>query len=223
MSDRELREAVEDALDWEPIINAKGIAVSADDGVVTLSGHVESYPQLREAEKVAGLVRGVKAVVCQLQVRVPATHERTDEEIARAAFNAIAWNTLLPKETIQLWVESGRVTLEGTVDWQYQRKSAEQCVRYLAGVKDVNNHIVVKPSVNRIAVRAQIEAALLRNAQIDANNIRVDVRGDRVLLKGTVQSWIEREEAERAAWGAPGVIDVENLLIVNPVSQLVTQ
>jgi len=109
------------------------------------------------------------------------------------------------------------------VDWQYQRKSAEQCVRYLAGVKDVNNHIVVKPSVNRIAVRAQIEAALLRNAQIDANNIRVDVRGDRVILKGTVQSWIEREEAERAAWGAPGVIDVENLLIVNPVSQLVTQ
>jgi len=221
MSDRDLREAVEEALDWEPIINAKGIAVSVQDGVVSLNGHVDSYPQMREAEKVAGLVRGVKAVVCQLQLALAASHERSDEEIARAAANAIAWNTLLPKETIQVWVDNGRVTLEGTVDWQYQRKSASQCVRYLAGVKDVNNHIVVKPSINRLAVRTQIEAALLRNAQIDANNICVDVHGDRVILKGTVQSWIEREEAERAAWGAAGVIDVENLLIVNPVSSLV--
>ena len=223
MSDRDLRAAVEEALDWEPIINAKGIAVSVEDRVVTLSGRVDSYPQKREAEKVAGLVRGMKAVVCQLHVALPSSDERTDDEIARAAANAIAWNTLLPKGTIQVWVDNGRITLEGTVDWQYQRRSADQSIRYLAGVKDVNNHIVVKPSANRVAVKTQIEAALLRNAQLDADNIRVDVRGDRLILRGTVQSWIEREEAERAAWGAPGVTDVENLLIVNPVSRLVAR
>ncbi len=133
MSDRELWEEVEEALDWEPIINAKGITVSVEDGVVTLTGHVDSYPQKREAEKVAGLVRGVKAVVCRLHVALPNSNERRDEEIARAAANAIAWNTLLPKGTIQVWVDNGRITLEGTVDWQYQRKSADHCVRYLAG------------------------------------------------------------------------------------------
>ena len=221
MSDRDLREAVEEALDWEPIVNAKGIGVSAKDGVVTLTGHVDSFPQKREAEKVAGLVSGVKAVACELEVALPPPDEPTEEEIARAASNAIAWNTLLPKGNIQVWVDNGRVTLEGTLDSQQQRKSAEQCVRHLAGVKDVNNHIVIKPGVNRMAVKTQIQAGLLRNAQVDANNIDVEVRSGRVILRGTVQSWIEREEAERAAWGAPGVSDVDNLLMVNPVSNLV--
>lgn len=217
MSDRELREAVEDALDWEPIINAKRIGVSVRDGIVTLAGHVDSFPQKREAEKVAALVRGVRAVVCELEITLPAPEERTDEEIARAAANAIAWNTLLPKDVIQVWVDHGRVTLEGTVDWQYQRRAADHSVRFLTGVKDVNNHIVVKAGIDRIAVKTQIEAALLRNAQLDANNIRVEVRSNHVILTGTVQSWIEREEAERAAWAAPGVSDVDNLLSVNPV------
>jgi len=221
MGDKELREAVEQALDWEPIINAKGIGVSVKDGVVTLTGHVTNFPEKREAEKVAGLVRGVKAVVCELQVALPSFSHRSDEEIGRAAANAIAWNTLLPKDKIQVWVDKGRVTLEGTVDWQYQRKSAAKCVRYLAGVRDVNNHIVVTPSADRVAVKTQIEVALLRNAKLDANSIRVDVRGNRVILSGTVQSWVEREEAERAAWASPGVGDVENRLMVNPVSSLV--
>jgi osmotically-inducible protein OsmY len=214
MDDRGLREAVENALDWEPIINAEGIGVSVKEGVVTLSGSVSSFPEKREAEKVAGMVRGVRAVACELDVALPSLFQRSDEEIAQAAANAIAWNTLLPKNKIQVWVDNGRVTLEGELDWQYQRKSAAKCVRYLAGVKDVNNHIVVRPSADRVAVKTHIEAALMRHAQLDANNIRVNVSGDRVMLSGNVPSWAEREAAERAAWGSPGVRDVENLLEV---------
>ncbi len=149
MNDKELRREVEQALDWEPIIDAQGIGVSVEDGVVVLNGHVGSYAEKREAEKVASLVRGVKAVACELHVMLPSEFERSDEEIARAAGNAIAWNTLLPKGTIQVWLDRGRVTLEGTVDWQFQRKSADQCIRYLAGVRDVNNHIVVIPGADK--------------------------------------------------------------------------
>lgn len=221
MSDRELREAVEEALDWEPIIDAERIGVSAKDGVVTLTGHVVSFPHRREAERVAGLVAGVKAIACELQVTSAPHSELSDEEIGRKASNAIARNNF-SKNAIQIWVDKGRVTLEGTVDSQAQRKSAEQCIRCLEGVTDVNNHIVIRPGVNRIAVKTQIEAALLRNAKLDANNITAEVRSGRVMLRGLVHSWVERDEAERAAWGVPGVSDVENLLMVNPVSALVT-
>ena len=221
MTDKELREAVEQALDWEPGIDSKAIGVAVEDGVVTLTGHVPSYAEKREAEKAAGLVRGVKAVACELDVALPTLAQRSDQEIAQAASNAIAWNTLLPKDAVHVYVDNGRVTLEGNVDWQYQRKAAGKCVRYLAGVRDANNHIVVKPRANQVAVKTQIEAALLRNAQLDANRIHVDIRGDRVILFGVVQSWLEREAAERAAWGAPGVADVENLLTVNPISSAV--
>jgi len=221
MNDRDIREAVEQALDWEPMIDAKAIGVSADDAVVTLTGHVATYAEKREAEKVAGAVRGVRAVVCELKVVLPTLHERTDEDIAHTAANALAWNTVVPKGRVKVWVDRGRITLEGTVDWQYERKAADRCVRYLAGVKDVNNHIVVKPSADKIAVKTMIEAALLRTAKLDAAGIHVDVRGDRVILSGSVQSWIEREEAERAAWSSPGVRDVSNLLLVTPVSTLV--
>jgi osmotically-inducible protein OsmY len=220
MSDHELREAVEQALEWEPIIDAKSIGVATKDGIVTLTGHVPSYAEKRETEKVAGLVRGVRAVACELEVALPFFSERSDEEIARAAADAIAWNTLLTKGSIQVWVDHGRVTLEGTVDWQYQRKAAADCVRYLEGVRDVNNHIGVTPVANQMVVKTKIQAALLRNAQLDANRIRVEVHGPRVSLSGTVQSWVEREAAERAAWAAPGVSEVDNLLIVNPVSNL---
>jgi len=156
-------------------------------------------------------------------VALPALNSRSDDEIARAAANAIAWNTLLPDNKIRVFVDNGRITLEGVVNWKYQRESADHCVRYLAGVRDVNNHIAVKPCADQVAVKGRIKAALLRNARLDAEGIFVDVRGERVILTGTVQSWVEREEAERAAWASPGVGEVDNALTVNPVTALVTQ
>ena len=220
MNDFDIEAEVKEALEWEPALDARSIDISVKDGIVTLTGSVATYPEKHAAEKAAGLVRAVKAVACELIVALPPSSTRSDQEIARAAADAIAWNTLLAKTNIHVFVDKGRVTLEGTVNWNYQRQSADKSVRYLAGVRDVNNHIVVEPRAEQVAVRDQIEAALIRNARLDAENVRVEVRGERVTLRGTVQSWIEREEAERAAWASPGVGDVENELIVSPVSVL---
>jgi len=223
MNDFEIKVEVKEALNWEPALDARAINTSIKNGIVTLTGSVPSYPEKHVAEKAAGLVRGVKAVACELAVALPGFNSRSDQEIARAAADAVAWNTLLANTKIQVFVDKGRITLEGTVNWNYQRQSADRSVRYLAGVRDVNNHVIVRPVAEQVAVRSQIEAALIRNARLDSDGIRVEVRGDRVMLRGTVQSWIERTEAERAAWASPGVGNVENELIVNPVSVLQVQ
>lgn len=220
MNDLDLKKEVQEALDWEPALDARAINVSVKDGIVTLTGSVPNYPEKHVAEKSAGLVRGVKAVAGELAIALPAINSRTDQEIAQAAANAIAWNTLLANTKIQVLVDKGRITLEGSVNRDYQRQSAGRSVRYLAGVRDVNNHIVVRPVAEEVAVKSQIEAALVRHARLDADRILVEVRGDRVILSGTVQSWIERAEAERAAWASPGVGEVDNGIIVNPVSAL---
>ena len=221
MGDSELRTAIQKELDWEPGLHANGIGVAVVDGVATLSGYVRSYPEKHEAEKVAGRVRGVRAVVANLEVRLPGDSVRTDEEIARVAAKAITWNTLLPPNSVKIAVENGRVTLQGNVEWHYQRKSASATVRYLTGIKEVNNHITVGPILRRDSVKADIEAALLRNAEVDAHQIQVTGHGDRVTLTGCVKSWAERQEAERAAWASPGVRDVNNRITVNS-AELVT-
>jgi len=216
MDDLTIKEDVEAELQWEPSIDAAVIGVAVKDGVVTLSGRVPSYDQKMAAARAAARVRGVKAVANELEVGVPAAEERTDEDIARAVANALTWNTAIPADKVKAQVSRGWVTLEGTVEWYYQKEAAERAVRPIRGVKGVTNNIVVKPTVSAAVVKSQIEAALKRSAEIDAQRITVETRGDTVILRGRVRAEVERHEAERAAWAAPGVAKVENYIIIEP-------
>jgi osmotically-inducible protein OsmY len=214
MDDLELKRAVEAELNFEPSINAAEIGVSVKDGVVTLTGRVPSYWEKVAAERAAARVASVKAVANELEVRLPGSSERTDEDIARAAVDALKWNVLVPQDRIKVKVSKGWVTLEGTVDWQYQKSGAEKAVRRLVGVVGVSNLIEVKPSVSKAEVKSAIESALKRLAEVDANRIQVETQDGKVILSGTVRSWFEREEAERAAWSAPGVRAVEDHIAI---------
>lgn len=214
MTDLELKKAVEAELNFEPSINAAEIGVAVKDGVVTLTGRVDSYWTKVAAERAAARVAGVKAIANDLEIRLPTSSERTDEDIARAAVNALEWDVLVPSDSIKVSVSKGWVTLEGEVDWHYQKDAAERAVRRLIGVRGVSNLIEVKPHVRPTQVKAQIEEALKRSAELDANRITVETDGDKVILRGTVRSWAEREEAERAAWRAPGVRSVDNRITV---------
>ena len=225
MTDVELKLIVESELRWEPSLKApEAIGVGVKDGVVTLSGYVESYPEKLAAERAAARVSGVKAIVNKLEVRLPFSSERTDEDIARAAVNALEWTSSIPKEKIKITVDKGWITLKGALDWHYQRTEVEDAVKSLTGVKGVLNLIEVRPAVSRDVVRdvvkSAIEDALKRLAELDAQRIQVDTVGSKVILHGTVRSWLERKEAERVAWQAPGVTEVDNLIeVVNIAEQ----
>jgi osmotically-inducible protein OsmY len=216
MTDKDLKQHVQSALDWEPSLDASDIGASVDERAVTLRGSVASYAEKVTAERVALRVYGVKAVVNDIVVRLASGFERTDTEIAQAAVAALNWNTIVPNDRVTVTVTNGWLTLNGTLDWQYQKDAAERVVRDLTGVKGVTNSISLQPRVKTIDVRDKIEAAFKRSAEIDARRINITLADGKVILSGNVHSWSERQEAERAAWAAPGVTHVEDRLTIVP-------
>jgi osmotically-inducible protein OsmY len=215
-SDGEIERDVKEELKWNPDLDSTDIGVSVSKGVVTLTGFVKSYFDRLEAETVAKRVAGVVGVANDIEVRLPNFDERPDPEIARDAVSALRTQLPLSSEHIKVIVKNGGVTLEGEVEWQYQKQAAENAVRRIKGVKNVINTIHLKPKVEPAQIKTKIVDALRRNAEVDANRIQVETHGGEVILKGTVRSWIEREEAERVAWSAPGVKKVEDRIVIAP-------
>jgi osmotically-inducible protein OsmY len=215
-SDHDIRRDVEDELRWDPDLDPTDIAVAVNSGVVTLAGFVRSYMQKYQAEAAAKRVAGAVGVVNDLEVRLPGIDERPDPEIARDALARIKSELPFSWEKIRVVVKNGWLTLEGEVEWNYQRQRAEEAVRRVRGLKGVTNSIEVKPRVAPMEIRRKIEEALRRAAELDASRITVETTGNEVILRGTVRSWAERQEAERAAWAAPGVAKVDNRIIVSP-------
>jgi len=215
-TDLQLQRDVIDELKFEPSIHEAEIGVAAKDGVVTLTGVVDSYAEKFSAERTAERVNGVKAVADELEVKLPGPHQRTDTELAHAVANALHWDIQVPDDRIKATVEKGWVDLDGEVEWQYQKWAADSAVRNLTGVKGVSNLIKVKPKkVSTYEVSEKIRDSLRRHAERDADKITIEARGGEVTLRGTVSSFAERQDAERAAWQAPGVTKVEDFIAVS--------
>jgi osmotically-inducible protein OsmY len=215
-TDSEIQRDIEDELRWDPSLDNNDIAVAVRDGVATLAGYVKSYIDKWHAERVASRVKGVKAIANDLNVKLPSSSERSDPDIARAAVDALKWNIAVPADRIKVKVDKGWVTLEGDVDWHFQREAAERSIRSLTGVKGVLNLVTVRARPTPQDLKQKIKEALERGAQVDADRITVEVDGNKAMLKGTVRSYVEKRDAERAARNAPGITEVENKLTVDP-------
>jgi len=213
-NDTALQKNVIEELAWDPALTTTEIGVAAKDGVITLSGKVHTYSQKYAAEKAVHRVAGVKALADDLKVHLLPEHTRSDTELAHAVLNAFTWNVAVPEDKIQVDVEDGWITLRGQVQWDFQRRAAAGSIRSLAGVRGVSNLIAVTPRVSVTDVKGKIESALKRHAEVDSQRIQVSASDGKVTLSGKVRSWTERDDAERAAWAAPGVRQVEDLLTI---------
>jgi osmotically-inducible protein OsmY len=215
-TDAQLKADVARELDWDPAINAAQVGVAVKDGVVTLTGHMDTYAEKFAAERATKRVNGVRAVAVEMDVKLAPHHERNDTEIAQAIESALKWHALIPAERIQVKVEKGWVSLSGEVDWEYQREAVQKTVRPLTGVLGVFNDIKLKPRVAPGNVSKLIQEALTRHAEREAKHIQVSVSGSTVTLSGNVDTWAERAAADGAAWSAPGIGQVINRLVVTP-------
>lgn len=214
-TDAQIQSDVLAELKWEPRVQPNEIGVAVKSGVVTLTGWVDSYTKRWEAEDAAHRVRGVKAVANDIEVRRSSEDKKTDADLAAAAVRALESDAFVSVDNLDVTVSNGWVTMKGEVEWQYQKQDAERVVRRLTGVRGVTNLITVKPRVAAASeLKEKIEKALIRSVETDAKGITVEVDGDAVILKGTVKSWAERQEAERVAWSAPGVASVDNRIAI---------
>ncbi len=214
MTDLTLQKTILDELEWEPSFDAAHIGVAVEKGIVTLSGHVESYAQKLAVERAVKRVKGVKGIAEEIEVRYPGAKQTGDDQIAKRARDILAWQALVPEDKLQIKVEKGWITLTGQVDWYYQKTEVERSVLKLSGVTGMTNLIDIKPRVAVTDVHKRIEDALKRNAEIEASKIRVKVAGGKVTLEGEVHDWNERESIERTVWSAPGVITVDDRIVV---------
>jgi osmotically-inducible protein OsmY len=205
MTDAILKQDIIDELDFEPSIDATHVAVSVDDGAVTLSGHVRSYTEKCTAEAVVKRMKGVRAIAQEIEVRPAGAHLTADDEIARRAADVLRWHSTVPRDAVQVKVEGGWITLSGKVKWNYERSAAEAAMRNFVGVRGVLNQIQITPAVTVADVRQRIVDSLKRDAEVEAQRIIVQVTDHKVMLEGKVRTWAEREAAERAAWSAAGV------------------
>ena len=213
--DAQLQRDVIDELRWDPAVGLSEIGVAVKDGVVTLTGAVDTAAKRYAAIHATERVAGVRGIAEDLVVRVPMTLLRTDTDIAHAAVNALKWNVEVPDDLVKVRVDNAWLILEGQVEWEYQRRAAEACVRYLSGVRGVTNNLTIRPRAFAPDVRRLIQDALKRSAEVDSQHVSVETVDGKVILRGTVRSFAERMDAERAAWSAPGVTDVVDELAIH--------